>query len=215
MKRWVFFDLDGTLTDSAEGILKSVRYALERLGFPDAPDSVLRRFIGPPLHDSFMVHCGFSREEAQRAVEVYRERYSAVGVRENTLYPGMEAVLQALRAAGASIGLATSKPAVFAEKILRQHGILPLFSEIIGANLDGSMTDKAEILAEAKRRAGSAQILMVGDREFDVFGARACGIDCVGVAFGFAEPGELQAAGAVEIAETAEELLEILLRRLK
>lgn len=213
MSRWIFFDLDGTLTDSGAGIVKSVRYAIERLGLPDTPDSVLRGFIGPPLHESFVHTFGMSRAAALQAVEVYRERYRVKGVYENTLFPGMRGLLRKLRDAGLKLGVATSKPAEFAEIILKQHHIYSLFSEVVGSNLDGSMTDKAEILQEALRRTNGAEICMVGDRKFDVLGAKACGLPCVGVRFGFAEPGELEAAGAVAIAETVPALQEILLNR--
>lgn len=216
MSAWFLFDLDGTLTDNSVGIIKSARFALEKLGFPEEPDSTLRRFIGPPLHDSFMEYYGFSKEKAMEAVDLYRVRYREKGVLENELYPGLKAMLEHLRAGGAKLCVATSKPLVFTEKILLQHGVYGLFDHVVGANLDGSMTDKTEVIREVLRRIGETpdRIVMVGDRSFDIVGAKNCGVESVGVYYGFAEPGELEEAGADHIAGTVPELEEILTKLL-
>lgn len=213
MSAWILFDLDGTLTDNSEGIIKSARFALDQMGFPNEPDSVLRRFIGPPLHDSFIEFYGFSREKAFEAVDLYRVRYREKGVYENVLFPGMKEMLQHLKSAGAKLCVATSKPIVFTEVILKQHGVHDLFTHIVGANLDGTMTDKTEIIQEVMRRIGETDepVVMVGDRSFDMIGAKNCGVTGVGVYFGFADPGELEDAGADHIADTVPELEKLLI----
>ena len=213
MSTWFLFDLDGTLTDNSEGIIKSARFALDRMGYPNEPDGVLRRFIGPPLHDSFMNFYGFSKEKAFEAVDNYRVRYREKGVYESELFPGLREMLQALREKGAKLCVATSKPLVFTEVILKQHDVYDLFEFIVGANLDGSLTDKTEIIREVLRRIGETgePAVMVGDRSFDIVGANNCGIQSVGVYYGFADPGELEEAGATYIANTVPELQEILL----
>ena len=214
MSTWILFDLVGTLTDNSVGIIKSARFALDRMGFPNEPDSVLRRFIGPPLHDSFMEFYGFSKEKAFEAVENYRIRYREKGVYESDLFPGLREMLHALREKGAKLCVATSKPSVFTEVILKQHNLYDLFEFVVGANLDGSMTDKTEIIHEVLRRIGETgeRAVMVGDRSFDIIGANNCGIESVGVYYGFAEPGELEEAGASHIANTVSELQGILLK---
>ena len=214
MSTWILFDLDGTLTDSGEGVMKSVRFALDRMGYPNEPERALRRFIGPPLHKSFMDFYGFSEEKAFEAVETMRIRYREKGVYENSLYPGMKEMLSRLRAAGAKLCVATSKPAYFTEIILKQHGISGIFTHIVGANLDGTLTDKTEVIREVLRRIGDTaheRIFMVGDRKFDVIGAKNCGIPAVGVYFGYAEPGELEQAGASYVVQTVAELEVLLL----
>lgn len=212
MSTWFLFDLDGTLTDNSEGIIKSARFALDRMGFPDEPDSVLRRFIGPPLHDSFMKYYGFSKEKAFEAVENYRIRYREKGVYESVLFPGLREMLETLCEKGAKLCVATSKPSVFTEVILKQHGVYELFQFVVGSNLDGSMTDKTEIIHEVLRRIGETDepVVMVGDRSFDIIGANNCGVQSVGVYYGFADPGELEEAGATYIANTVSELKEVL-----
>ena len=213
MSTWVLFDLDGTLTDNSEGIIKSARFALDRMGFPNEPDSVLRRFIGPPLHDSFMKFYGFTKEKAFEAVDNYRIRYKEKGVYENNLFPGLCEMLKELREKGAKLCVATSKPGVFTEVILKQHGVYELFEHVVGSNLDGTLTDKTEVIREVLRRIGETQepVIMIGDRSFDIIGANNCGLKSVGVYYGFANPGELEEAGATYIADTVSELKNILL----
>lgn len=217
MSTWILFDLDGTLTDNSEGIIKSARFALERMGFPNEPDHVLKRFIGPPLHQSFMEYYGFPEEKAFEAVENYRIRYREKGVYESNLFPGMKALLEKLQASGAKLCVATSKPTCFTEIILKQHSAEGYFTHVVGANLDGTMTDKTEVIQEVLRRIGdaAADVIMVGDRNYDIIGANNCGLKSAGVYYGFAEPGELEEAGATWIANSVEELGEILLKQIK
>ena len=172
----------------------------------------LERFVGPPLHESFMRFYGFSEEQAFEAVEVYREYYRDKGLFENTIYNGMEAVLKQLSEAGKTLLVATSKPEVFARRILEKLGIADYFTYIAGANLDGTRTKKAEVIAYALREGGiedGTKAVMVGDREYDIFGAREFGMDSIGVLFGYGSRGELEAAGATYIAESVEDIWEI------
>ena len=202
MSIWVLFDLDGTLVDNSEGITKSTQFALDSYGYPNQPMETLKKFIGPPLHESFMEFYGFSKEQAFEAVDRYRVRYKEKGVYENRLYPGMKELLEALKSAGVKLSVSTSKPTVFTEKILKQNGIFELFDQIVGAK-------------EAMRRAGGKEnntFFMVGDRSFDMIGAKNCGVPGIGVYFGFAEPGELEEAGADYTVETTEELKTLLMK---
>ena len=208
MKRYFLFDLDGTVADNGEGILKSAQYALDAFGIHNEPEERLRRFVGPPLHESFMELYGFSREQAFAAVEKYRERYRGKGVYENQLYLGMGALLERL-SQRAVVCLATSKPEVFSRKILEMGGVLPCFTRVVGSELDGRRTDKAEVIQEVLRQLGNpdrAQAVMVGDRKHDILGARACGVESIGVEYGFAPERELEEAGADHIVPTVEAL---------
>jgi phosphoglycolate phosphatase len=211
MYHTIFFDLDGTLTDSKEGILNSLRYALEKLGEPLPAEEVLVKFIGPPLQDSFMRFCGFDEAKALRAIELFRERYAPIGKFENAAAPGMPELCARLKDRGYVLALASSKPEEMCVPICEKFGFAPSLSAITGSPPVGDW-EKADVIRETMRRLGlteadRAQILMVGDRKFDVAGARACGIDCVGVEFfGYAAPGELAEAGAVAVVRTAAEL---------
>lgn len=216
MKKYntVLFDLDGTLTDPAVGITNSVMHALNKYGITVDDRRELYKFIGPPLHESFEKFYGFSRKEALQAVEYYREYYKDKGIYENVVYDGVETMLKSLYESGKKIILATSKPEIFAKEILRHFNLEKYFYYSAGANLDGSRTDKAEVieyaLCEGKVEDKSAAV-MVGDREHDIIGANKNGIDSIGVLFGYGDRAELEAAGADYIAETVENLTEILL----
>ena len=208
MKRYVLFDLDGTVADNGEGICKSAQYALDWFGIHHEPVENLRRFVGPPLQESFQVLYGFSPEKAKAAVEKYRERYRVKGVYENKLYPGIPALLEEL-SRRAVVCLATSKPEVFSRKILEMGGVLPCFTRVVGSELDGRRTDKAEVIREVLRQLGNpdrAQAVMVGDRKHDILGAKACGVESIGVEYGFAPERELEEAGADHIVPTVEAL---------
>ena len=208
----ILFDLDGTLTDTGLGVTNAAAYALEQYGITVLDRTELERFVGPPLHESFMRFYGFSEEQAFEAVEVYREYYRDKGLFENTIYNGMEAVLKQLSEAGKTLLVATSKPEVFARRILEKLGIADYFTYIAGANLDGTRTKKAEVIAYALREGGiedGTKAVMVGDREYDIFGAREFGMDSIGVLFGYGSRGELEAAGATYIAESVEDMWEI------
>ena len=214
MYQYILFDLDGTLTDSREGITKSVQYALDKVGIHEPDLTSLEHFIGPPLYDEFMRCYGFSPEVSKTAVAAYRERYNDIGWKENLLFDGIPAVLKALGDAGRKLGVASSKPKVFVERILDLFDIAQYFDEVSGATLDGRISTKAQVLDCALRGLGvtdKAQAVLVGDRMHDVEGAKAHGIDCVGVTFGFGGRQELAEAGAAHIVDTMDELQAVLL----
>lgn len=224
----LLFDLDGTLTDPKEGICKSVQYALRAFGIEEPDIDKLEPFIGPPLVDSFMQFYGMTKERAAEAVVKYRERFSVRGWSENIVYEGIPHMLQSLRDAGYVLAVASSKPTVFVERILTHFGLRDAFSVVVGSELDGRRINKDEVILEALRqlfgmsdgvlpgsvsRGGAMQdeLLMIGDRKFDVEGAHALGIRCVGVAYGYAQPGELEEAGADFLADSPDRLSELLL----
>lgn len=206
--KYVLFDLDGTLTDPKEGITKSFQYALQ---FFDIQEELLNllKVIGPPLLDSFMDFYGFTREKAEAAVEKYRERFREKGIYENALYPGVQEMLLDLKSHGAKIALATSKPQLFALQILEHFAIEKYFDVKVGSELDGTRNYKDEVIEEVLCQFGfpnRREVLMVGDRKHDILGAKKCGIDSAGVSFGYAEPGELEAAGADYILHSVKDL---------
>lgn len=211
MYRYVFFDLDGTLTDSKEGILNCLRYAFEKLGEPVPPEETLLQFIGPPLQESFIRWCGFTPERAAEGLRLFRERYVPIGKFENAPAPGMAELCRRLKERGYVLALASSKPEAMCVPICERFGFAPFLDTIVGS-APGDDWEKEDVIREAMGRLGLKEaqrdeILMVGDRKFDVLGARACGIACVGVEFfGYAQPGELAQAGAVAVVRTAEEL---------
>lgn len=211
MYRYILFDLDGTLTDSREGIVRCVRETIAERGGPQLEEETLLRFIGPPLRDSFSRFCGYSPEEAEDAVERFRLRYEPAGQYENRAAPGMAELMGRLREKGYVLALASSKPEHLCVSICARFGFTPHLSALVGSPPDGDW-EKAEVIREAMRRLGltaddASQVLMVGDRRFDVLGAAACGVDCAGVEFfGYAPEGELEEAGAVAVAATPEEL---------
>ncbi len=214
--RYLLFDLDGTLTNPKEGITKSVQYALASFGVEEPDLDRLTCFIGPPLVDSFMEFYGFDREKARQAQAKYRERFAEKGIFENQVLPGIPEMLSRLKQAGKVLALATSKPEVFACKLLERYGLAEYFTQTVGSGLDGSLGTKAEVIEEALRRlelsnGDREQARMIGDRKHDIAGAKACGLASVGVRFGYAEEGELEAAGADFIAGTVEELEAFLL----
>ena len=207
----VLFDLDGTLTDSREGIVNSVKYAIEKLGGPMPDQQTLLKFIGPPLQDSFMEYCGYDAETAARGVDIFRERYVPIGQYENMAAPGMKEVLERLKARGYVLALASSKPEALCISICERFGFTPSMASVTGSPA-GSNSDKADVIRSVLDRLGLTDadlstILMVGDRKYDVLGAAECGIACVGVEFfGYAAPGELAEAGAAAVVQTPEEL---------
>ena len=218
MIRHILFDLDGTLTDSREGIVKSVRYALERLSLPSLPEETLLRFIGPPLEDSFQRYCGLTEAGAEEAVRLYRERYNPIGVYENLPAPGLAEYCRRWKAEGCRLALASSKPEHLCEKICQRFGFAESM-EVIAGSQPGAGMSKADVIRLCMERLGLTEAekrrtVMIGDRRFDAEGAAECGLPCVGVEFfGYAEPGELAAAGAIAVVRTAEEL-DAALRRL-
>ena len=218
MYQTILFDLDGTLTDSREGILNSVRYTVEHLGGAVPDTQTLLKFIGPPLQESFMKYCGYDAATALRGVQVFREQYVPVGQYENTAAPGMLAVLEHLKDRGYTLALASSKPEALCVNICNRFGFTPYLTAVTGSP-ENADWEKADVIREALRRlhltdAPREGILMVGDRKYDVLGARECGIDCAGVEFfGDAGPGELAQAGAVTVVSTPQALEEFILRR--
>lgn len=214
MYKYILFDLDGTLTDSKPGITTCVQYALHRMGIEEPDLNKLEPFIGPPLMDSFHDFYGFSEEQGKQATAYYRERYSVTGLFENEVYPGIDRLLADLKTAGKKLAVASSKPQVYVERILDHFGLLTYFDVVVGSEMNGTRTKKEEVVEEALRRLLPEKynaVAMVGDRRFDIEAARAYHIAGIGVAYGYAAPGELEKAGADVIAETVEELGKILL----
>ncbi len=207
-KKYILFDLDGTLTDSADGIVNSVIYALKKFGVKSYDRASLYKFVGPPLVDSFVDYIGFDREKAERAVSVYREYYRENGIFENRVYDGIEDLLKSLKDAGKTLVVATSKPAVFSERILRRFGLWDYFTFLSGAELDGRRTVKSEVIAYALESVGIPKddVVMVGDRHHDIDGAHANGIPAIGVLYGYGSKDEHIKAGAEMIAETVDDL---------
>jgi phosphoglycolate phosphatase len=205
----VLFDLDGTLTDPKVGITTAVQYALKSFGIDVANPDDLLNFIGPPLRDSFSQFYGFSADDAELAVAKYREYYSVTGIFENDLYPGISQTLKTLHDKGVTLAVATSKPAVYARQILEHFSIDNYFAFVAGSELDGTRSVKSEIINYALGELAitdGAGAIMVGDREYDINGAKNAGINSVGVTYGYGSRGELRDAGATYIVDTVAEL---------
>ena len=211
---YILMDLDGTITDPLEGITRSVQHALASFGIQVEDPHTLSHFIGPPLVDAFMEYYGFSREQGVKAAEKYRERFSVVGLYENEVYPGMEDFLKKMTSAGKKLLVATSKPQVFAEKILDHFHLAQYFTFIGGSNLDGTRAHKDEVIAYVLAENHITrldQVVMVGDRKYDLAGAQKLGLDCIGVLYGYGSRQEMETAGATALAENLEELTGLLL----
>lgn len=197
--KYILFDLDGTLTDSQEGITKSVQYALRYFDIIEEDLSKLICFIGPPLKDMFCEKYGFSDEVALMAIERYRERFSELGWAENALYPGVKETLEKLRSKGFILAVASSKPEFFVNRILEHFGIKDYFKVIVGSELDGTRINKCEVVEEAMRRLKLTEedrklSVLVGDKIHDVEGAHICRIHCIGASYGFGSDEELREA---------------------
>lgn len=218
MKNYLLFDLDGTLTDPKEGICTCVQYALASFGIEEPDLDKLEPFIGPPLKDSFMEFYNMSEEQAEAAVEKYRERFRDKGIFENSLYDGVPQMLQALNSRGMFLAVASSKPTVFVEQILEHFNIKKYFKVVVGSELDGTRVNKDEIVEEALKQlfgdkpVEKNKVYMIGDRKFDVEGAKAMGVDSVGVTYGYGGMEELREAKADYIVRSVEELQRFLLR---
>lgn len=191
-----FFDLDGTLTDSQEGILKCVRYALESKGINETDYEKLKRFIGPPLTDAFTEIYGVDEPTANELLQKYRERFSAVGMFENKLYGGIVQMLRALKERGHTLAVVTGKPQVYSEKIADHFGISGFFDAIVGPDLSNTEEGKASLISRALELTGAKNAVMIGDRRFDIEGAKANNIPSVAVLYGFGTKEELTAASA-------------------
>jgi len=204
----VFFDLDGTLTNPFLGFISSVHHAMERLRIPAPPADVLASYLGPPIRQSFAKFV--SADRIEQAVALYRERYAEVGLFENEVYPGIETLLSELR--GKRLFVATSKVQTFATRILSHFGLAQHFETIFGAELDGRLENKTDLLAHALRETGvdPARVVMIGDREHDMIGARNNGIEGFGVLWGYGSADELAAAGAAQLCATPADIRQLL-----
>lgn len=206
----ILFDLDGTLTDSGEGIINCAALALEHFGLPVPDRETMRVFVGPPLHETF-VKFGVPENLADKAVEVYRSRYTTVGKFENTPYPGIHELLQTLKSHGHRLLVATSKPEALSAEIMEKFELAQYFDRICGASLDRSRSSKEDVIAYLLEQNGTAEnMLMVGDTKFDVLGAAYHNIPAIGVSWGYGSITEMQQAGAKAIAYSMDELLLLL-----
>lgn len=213
MQKAILFDLDGTLTDSGEGIINSVIPALEHYGIAIPSREELRVFVGPPLHDTFL-RFGVPADQLDNATKIYRSRYIPIGKFENAPYPGIPELLETLKAQGHKLFVATSKPEPMAVEILEHFDLARYFDRICGASMDTSRSSKEAVIAYLLEQNGSAEnMVMVGDTKYDVIGAKAHGIPTIGVSWGYGEIGEMLEAGAAAIAHTTQELLELLLEK--
>lgn len=211
--KYVFFDLDGTVTDSYNGIINSVIYALGKMGITPDPES-FNSFIGPPLAESFMRNYSLSAKAAEKAVAYYREYYREKGIFDNTVYNGIETLFNTLIKNGHTLVLATSKPEHFAKQILKHFGLDKYFTFIAGATFDKSRNEKDEVIAYALaslKITDKSSVLMIGDRKHDIIGAHKNGIKAAGVLYGYGDREELTAAGADYIAADTDELIKIII----
>lgn len=218
MKKYLLFDLDGTLTDPKLGITTCVQYALHSMGIEEPDLDKLEPFIGPPLKESFMNFYNMDEARAEEAVAKYRERFQDIGIFENKLYKGIPEMLRTLQSRGIFLAVASSKPTVFVERILEHFNIAKYFKVVVGSELDGTRVDKAEVVQEALNQlfaykpVRKAEVYMIGDRKFDVEGAKALRIESVAVTYGYGSMEELKAAKADYIVQSVEELQSFLLR---
>lgn len=211
MYKAIFFDLDGTLTESGEGITKSVQYALEKIGKPEEDLEKLKVFVGPPLMEQFMKYAGVDEATGRKAVEFYRERYEVKGIYENHPYESVEEMLQELKRKGYILAVASSKPEYYVTQILDYFKLSSYFDVVVGSEMNGARTSKSEVIEEALKRINMSdkrnEVLMVGDKEHDVLGARAAGLDCAAVAYGYGTQEELTEANPLKIVDSVDELL--------
>lgn len=212
-KKYILFDLDGTLTNPYEGITKSVQYALSSFGIDEKQEN-LKRFIGPPLTYSFKEYYGFDDESTAQAIKKYRERFSQKGIYENDLYEGIPELLDKLKKSGKEIILATSKPIEFSERIIEYFNLTKYFSFMAGSTLKGERDTKAQVIEYALSRMGItdlSQVVMIGDREHDIIGAKANNIESIGILYGFGDREEFEKVGAEYICDTIKDLEKLLL----
>lgn len=213
--KYILFDLDGTLTDPKIGITKSIDYALSYFDIKTDNLDDLCKFIGPPLTNAFKEFYGFNDEQVTTAIFKYRERFSDVGLYENEVYNGIKVLLNNLKLENKTLILATSKPATFANRILEHFGLSKYFTFVSGSELDGTRTEKSEVIAYALEQNNITElskVIMIGDRKHDIIGAKKCGIDSIGILYGFGNREELEEAGADFIFESVESLSENLLK---
>lgn len=210
MSKTILFDLDGTITDSGEGIINCATLALEHFGLPVPDRKTMRVFVGPPLHQTF-VDFGVPEDKTDEALRVYRSRYTTIGLFENTPYPGIEDLLKTLKDHGHRLLVATSKPEGMSVQILEHFQLAHYFDRICGASMDNSRVCKEDVIAYLLSTCGADDdVIMVGDTRYDVEGAAAHGIETIGVAWGYGTVADMERAGAKAIAYTMEELLTLL-----
>ena len=211
----ILFDLDGTLSDSGPGITRCVAKALAHFGIHKEPHE-LTAFVGPPPTDLFQSDYGLTFDQAMEAMEIFRSRFSVKGILENAPYPDIPELLKELHGLGKRLCVATSKPRVYAQHILEKDGLAQYFEIIMGSELSGERVEKAAVINELLQHLGDnpdtkARMVMVGDRKYDVIGAKAFGLRCIGVEYGYAESGELQSAGADFCVPTVDALRQLLI----
>ncbi len=210
MYKYLLFDLDGTLTDPAEGITNSVAYALNKFGIVVEDKRTLYKFIGPPLVDAFAEYYGFSKEDSEKATAFYRETFRVKGLYENMVYDGVPEMLEELNHKGIKLIIATSKPEEFTMKILKHFDLLKYFDFVAAATFDATRNSKDKVIAYALEKLGikdRSEVVMIGDRHHDIDGAKDNGVDSIGVLWGFGSREELETAGATHIAENIREIL--------
>ncbi len=217
MYQYILFDVDGTLSDSREGITRSVQYALSRLGAPEEDQKRLELYVGPPLITSFTELAGLSLEEARQGVVYYREYFSKYGIHQNRMFDGVPRMLERLKKEGRVLATATCKAEPYLMETLKMFGLTDYFDYICGGSMDESCRTKEQVIAKALGQMNlpegeKQKVLMVGDRKHDVEGALAHGIPCLGLSMGFAPEGELEEAGAVAVVDTLDEVVEYILR---
>jgi len=205
----ILFDLDGTLTDPKLGITKSVQYALQKYNIQEDDTKKLESFIGPPLHKSFMEHYSFTKSEAEKAVGYYREYFAERGMYENELYEGISQLLEMLVNQKRTLIVATSKPTVYAELILDHFNLHQYFEDVVGSNIDGTRSDKSEIIKYILKgkQLDKNLTVMIGDRKFDILGAHSNGIASIGVGYGYGSEAELTESKPTYFAKTVGELV--------
>lgn len=206
----ILFDLDGTLTDSGEGIINCAKLALTHFGLPIPSDQEMRVFVGPPLSETF-VKFGVAEDQVEEAIQIYRSRYIPIGKFENTPYPGIQQMLEKLQVKGHALYVATSKPETTAVSILEHFDLAKYFTQICGATMDQSRNSKEAVIAYLLDKIGSPKnMIMVGDTVYDVIGAAAHNIPTIGVSWGYGNVEDMERAGAASIVHNADELFTVL-----
>ncbi len=212
--KYILLDLDGTVADSAEGVINSVAYALEKLGYPVEDKSTLMKFIGPPLSESFRDFYGFDEETIGKGIQYYREYYTDTGIYETKIFDGIEKLVKTLKENGKTVILATSKPEVYAKRILEHCGISKYFDLAAGSTLDAERNTKTDVLKYALKEAGITDLheaVMVGDRKHDIIGAHNVGLECIAILFGYGNEAEFKEYKADYIIDTVSNLEKFLI----
>lgn len=210
----ILFDLDGTLTDSSLGIINSIKYALKKYDIIIEDTAMIRKFLGPPLHESFKEFCGFNDDKVIEAVSFYREYFSTKGILENQVYYGITNLLEHLVDNGKRLIVATSKPQKYTDRIMEYFDLAEYFAFIAGSNMDGTRSKKADVIKYALQQCNitdMSKAVMIGDRKHDIIGAKSVGIDSIGVEYGYGDYDELRSSGATYIVKTVDELEQLLL----